>query len=66
MARRTDVQFRKVTPQETGALINQSRIIAVFSEVGDAYGLMMNGDKYLTREEKAALIRAARALPTSD
>jgi len=48
------------------AILDQSKIKALFVEIGDAVGLMINGDELLTREEKAALIRAARALPTRD
>jgi len=60
------VQFRRHTRSEMPAILDQSKIKALFVEIGDAVGLMINGDELLTREEKAALIRAARALPTRD
>lgn len=62
-------EFRILSSQENNRLIEKSRIIAVFVEVDDAYGLMVQGEgdgRYVTTEEKAALILAARNLPTRD
>jgi hypothetical protein len=66
MALRKDVEFRQLTRPEHFTMLDRSKILAVFVEVGDAYGVMINGEEYLTREEKTALIRAAQALPTRD
>lgn len=61
------VEFRKLAPRERRMMIEASTILAVFIQTGDAYGLMVEADGvYLSRDEKNALIRAARALPTRD
>jgi hypothetical protein len=61
------IEYRRISGRETERTIDQSRIIAVFVETaGGEYGLMFNGVKYPTRAEKAALIRAARAVIVRD
>lgn len=44
----------------------RARIIAVFAQVGDDFGLMVNSDQRLTRAEKALLLEAAQSLETRD
>ena len=60
------VEFRKQTRAESHAMLDASRVIAVFVEVDNALGLMAQGDQPMTREERDALIQAARTLPTRD
>ena len=59
------IEFRRLSQKEHEATLDASTIHAIFVEVEGAYGLMLNGE-LLTREQKAVLIRAARALPTRD
>lgn len=60
------VEFRKLFGDENAAMLDRSKILAVFVEVDDAYGLMIQDRQFLSREERSALIRAARELPTRD
>lgn len=60
------VRFERFTQKENNAMLEQLRIIALFVEVGDAFGLMVQDKQYVTREEKACLLHAARNLPTRD
>ena len=59
-------QYRMVEKEENHAVLEQSRIIAVFVETGNSFGLMMCGERFLTREEQAALIQAAQDSPIRD
>lgn len=53
-------------PAEVASLMARARIIAVFAQVGDDFGLMVNSDQRLTRAEKALLLEAAQSLETRD
>lgn len=66
MTKLAPTEYRTLGVGEHSKVLEKSRIIAVFVEVGKAYGLMMNGDRYMTREEQAALIQAAKDSPVSD
>jgi hypothetical protein len=61
-----EMKFRRLTNAEHEETISRSRIIALFVEVEDSYGLMVNGETYVTREEKEYLQHAAANLPTRD
>lgn len=59
-------QFRRMDKKEREVVLERSRIIAVYVEVDNAYGVMVNGDEFMTREEKQAFLLAVRNLPTRD
>lgn len=61
-----DVRVIQIEPEDYPALLKRARIIAVFVQVGDDLGLMVNSDKRLSQIEKAALLEAATALETRD
>jgi hypothetical protein len=63
------VRFVKLNRDEHHLTLEKSKIRALFVEVEGVYGLMVEGEgpnHLLSRAEKIALIRAARAVPTRD
>lgn len=66
MSKLAPTVYRTLGEGEHSKVLEKSRIVAVFVEVAGGYGLMMNSATYMSQEERAALIQAARDSPTRD